>query len=59
MTPEDKEYMYFENLEKDTLSVSKRFENKQYLEEKEIEIHSRAVSMKFGESTNHMMTKRF
>jgi len=58
MTQDDKDYSYFTKLEKDTLSVSPQFTNKQYIDEKEIEIHTRAVSMKFGDSANHKMSKR-
>ncbi|MCG3685308.1 DUF4263 domain-containing protein [Aliarcobacter butzleri] len=57
MIHDDKEYIYFTKLQKDTLSVSPQFTNK-YYDEKEIEIRTRGVSMKFGDSANHEMTKR-
>ncbi len=59
MTPDDKEYMYFQKLEKDTLSISPRFINKHIIDDREIEKHTRAVSMKFGDSADHKMIKRF
>ncbi len=58
MAHDDKEYSYFTKLEKGTLSVSPQFTDKHYIDEKEIEIHTRGVSMKFGDSANHKMTKR-
>ena len=55
MTHDDKEYG---KLQKDTLNVSPQFTNKQYTDEKVIEIHTRGLAMKFGDSANHKMTKR-
>lgn len=59
MTQDDKDFLYYQALEKDTLSVSPRFTNKQYgVNGEVIEKHIRGVSMKFGDSPNHKMTKR-
>lgn len=59
MTPDNKEFFYYQNLEKDTLSVSPRFTNKQYgVNGEVIEKHSRGVSMKFGDSAEHKIIKR-
>ncbi|WP_419767827.1 Shedu immune nuclease family protein [Arcobacter sp.] len=58
MTQEDKEYMYFNKLEKNTLSVSPQFKNTSFVEGKEFIRFSRGVSMKFGESPDHKMHKR-
>jgi len=57
MTPNDKEYMYFNKLEKDTLSVSSAFSNRGILDGQEITRYTRAVSMKFGKSADHKMSK--
>lgn len=59
MIPDDKEYLFFKKLEDDMLSISPRFINKHIIDGVEIEKYTRAVSMKFGDSADHKMIKRF
>lgn len=58
MTPDDKEYLYFNSLEENTLSISPQFQNKYCIDGNEITKYTRGVSMKFGDSSDHQMTKR-
>ncbi|MBN2824422.1 MAG: hypothetical protein JXQ76_03780 [Campylobacterales bacterium] len=58
MNPDDKEYMYFNKLDKDTLSVSQAFPNSRVIDGEEITRYTRGVSMKFGNSADHKMSKR-
>lgn len=58
MTPDDKEYFYYEKLEEDTLSVTSQLPNKHYIDGNEITRYTRGVSMKFGDSSDHKMVKR-
>lgn len=58
MTHDEKDYFFFKKLKKDTLSISPRFGEARMMNDKIVEIPVRAVSMKFGDSADHKMTKK-
>lgn len=59
MISDDKEYSNYLKLDENTLSVSPQIPNKTIVDGKEVENPVRAVSMKFGNSADHKIDKKF